>query len=142
MAKHCKQVFGMEIIPEAIEDANINAKENKIENATFTVGSAEDHIFPLVKNANLGDQDDVIAIVDPPRNGLGIKAILQLRNTTKIKKIVYVSCSPKQAMKNLVDLAKKPSKILRGPPFIPKLAISVDMFPYTSHFEVVIVFER
>lgn len=142
MAKHCKQVFGMEIIPEAIEDANINAKENGIENAKFTVGSAEDHIFPLVKEANLSEDEGVIAILDPPRNGLQMKGIMQLRNTLKIKKIVYVSCSPKQAMRNFVDLAKRSSKLLKGPPFIPKAAVSVDMFPNTSHFELVIVFQR
>lgn len=142
MAKHCKQVFGMEIIPEAIEDANINAKENGIENAKFTVGSAEDHIYPLVKDANLLGDEGVIAILDPPRNGLQMKGIMQLRNTLKIKKIVYVSCSPKQALRNFVDLAKKSSKLLKGPPFIPKVAVSVDLFPNTSHYELVIVFER
>lgn len=142
MAKYCKQVLGMEIIKEAIDDANINAKENGIENAKFMVGSAEDHIYPMVKEANLPPTDDVIAIVDPPRNGLQTKGIMQLRNTLKIKKVVYVSCSPKQAMRNFVDLAKKSSKLLKGPPFIPKIAVSVDMFPNTSHFELVIVFER
>lgn len=142
MAKHCKQVLGMEIIPEAIDDANINAKTNGVENAKFTVGNAEDQIYPLVKDANLPKTEDVIAILDPPRNGLQTKGIMQLRNTLKIKKIVYVSCSPKQAMRNFVDLAKKSSKLLKGPPFIPKIAVGVDMFPNTSHFELVIVFER
>jgi tRNA (uracil-5-)-methyltransferase len=142
MAKHCKQVYGMEVIQQAIEDADINCKENGIENAKFQVGSAEDFIYPMVKEANLGKDDDVIAVVDPPRSGLGIKGIMQLRNTQKIKRIVYVSCSPKQAMRNFVDLTKKSSKFLKGPPFVPKIAVSVDMFPNTSHWELIILFER
>lgn len=142
MAKHCKQVYGMEVIPQAIEDADINAKENGIENAKFQVGSAEDFIYPMVKEANVGNDVDVIAIVDPPRSGLQTKGIMQLRNTQKIKRIVYVSCSPKQAMRNFVDLAKKSSKFLKGPPFVPKVAVSVDMFPNTSHWELIILFER
>lgn len=142
MAKHCKQVYGMEVVQQAIEDADINAKENGIENAKFQVGSAENFIYPMVKEANISKDVDVIAIVDPPRNGLQIKGIMQLRNTQKIRKVVYVSCSPKQALRNFIDLSKKSSKFLKGPPFTPKIAVSVDMFPNTSHWELIILFER
>lgn len=70
-AKHCKRIMGVEIIPEAIEDAKHNAKVNNIENCSFTAGNADHLINHLVKEASyFGDELDCIAIVDPPRAGL------------------------------------------------------------------------
>lgn len=71
-AKHCKHVYGMEIIPEAIEDAKVNAKENCIENSTFAAGNADDLIFSMVKQATLYKTEEIVAIVDPPRAGLQV----------------------------------------------------------------------
>lgn len=122
-----KQVFGMEIIPEAITDAKFNAEENGIVNAEFKAGNADDLIYTMVKQAPIGDDESIIAIVDPPRAGLNTKSIIQLRNSKKIKKLVYVSCSPAQCVKNYVDLCKNPSKMLKGDPFAPKLAAIVGM---------------
>lgn len=141
-AKHCKAVFGMEIIPEAIEDANVNAKENGIVNATFQAGNADDLIYTMVKQANVQDNEDIVAIVDPPRAGLQTKSIQQLRNTRKIKRLVYISCSPAQVVKNFVDLCKNCSKTMKGEAFVPKVAMTVDMFPHTPHCELVVLFER
>lgn len=141
-AKHCKHVYGMEIIPEAIEDAKENAKENDIKNASFAAGNADDLIFSMVKQANLGVGDYIVAIVDPPRAGLQTKSIQQLRNNEKIKRLVYISCSPAQALKNFVDLCKNCSKTMKGDPFVPKVAVPVDLFPHTPHCELVVLFER
>lgn len=73
-AKHCKRILGVEIIPEAIEDAKHNAKENGIENCSFLAGNADHLINILVKEARLFNESDEnmenIAIVDPPRAGL------------------------------------------------------------------------
>lgn len=69
-AKHSKQILGVEIIPEAIADAEFNAKENNIENCKFYAGSAEDLISSLMRQANVMDGEEVLAIVDPPRAGL------------------------------------------------------------------------
>jgi tRNA (uracil-5-)-methyltransferase len=71
-AKHCKHVYGMEIIPEAIADAKVNAEDNGIKNSSFASGNADDLIFSMVKQAALTKDDEVVAIVDPPRAGLQV----------------------------------------------------------------------
>lgn len=53
-----------------------------------------------------------------------------------------MSCSPDKAMKNWFDLARPCSKTMHGMPFLPKMAIAVDMFPHTHHVELIILFER
>lgn len=141
-AKYCKQVYGMEIIPEAIADANVNASENGIKNAEFKAGNADDLIYTMVKQASIGKDETVVAIVDPPRAGLQTKSITQLRNSEKIKRLVYISCSPSQVLKNFVDLCKNCSKTMKGDPFVPVVAVPVDMFPHTPHCELVVLFER
>jgi tRNA (uracil-5-)-methyltransferase len=95
-ARHCKDVYGMEIIPQAIEDAKVNAHENQVQNAHFRAGSADDLIYSMVREANVGSEGRIVAVVDPPRAGLPFKSIQQLRNSTKIDRVVYVSCSPQQ----------------------------------------------
>ncbi|KAJ0176492.1 hypothetical protein K1T71_007671 [Dendrolimus kikuchii] len=138
-AKYCNQVLGLEIIQEAVRDAKANAALNNIENCDFFTGKAED-ILPSVLARATGD--DIIAIVDPPRAGLHMRAITQLRNTKKVKRLVYISCSPSSAVKNFVDLSRPSSKTLRGAPFVPVRAVPVDMFPHTKHVELAILFER
>lgn len=66
-ARKCDQVLGLEIIPQAIADAKINASTNGIENAEFFCGKAEEILYSVVTRAR---NDDVIAIIDPPRAGL------------------------------------------------------------------------
>lgn len=67
VCQSCAKVFGVEIIPQAVEDAKENAKLNEIENSEFFAGKAEDILTSVVYRAQT---DDVIAIVDPPRAGL------------------------------------------------------------------------
>ncbi|XP_059052002.1 tRNA (uracil-5-)-methyltransferase homolog A [Achroia grisella] len=138
-AKHCSKVFGLEVVPEAVKDAHANAKLNNIENCDFFTGKAEDILQSVLARTTA---DDIIAIVDPPRAGLHMRAITQLRNTKKVKRLVYITCSPASAVKNLTDLARQSSKTLRGAPFVPVRAVPVDMFPHTKHVELVILFER
>uniref|UniRef100_A0A1Y1LUL4 tRNA (uracil(54)-C(5))-methyltransferase n=3 Tax=Photinus pyralis TaxID=7054 RepID=A0A1Y1LUL4_PHOPY len=138
-AKHCNQVLGIELVAQAVADAKENAKSNGIDNCEFFCGKAEDllnSVLYRVKN------EDIIAVVDPPRAGLHHKAILQLRKATKIKKLVYISCNANAAMKNFVDLGRRPSKTIDGDPFVPVKAVAVDLFPHTKHCELVILFER
>ena len=71
-----------------------------------------------------------------------MRAITQLRNTKKVKRLIYISCSPASAIKNFVDLARPSSKTLRGAPFAPSRAVPVDMFPHTKHMELAVLFER
>ncbi|XP_039441518.1 tRNA (uracil-5-)-methyltransferase homolog A [Culex pipiens pallens] len=141
-AKHCKQVLGVEIVAEAIADATHNAKENGIENCKFYTGNADDLITSLVRNANVQKDEDLVAIVDPPRAGLHIRSITQLRNARGLNRLIYVSCSPQSAVKNWADLMRPRSKVMRGGPFMPKRAIPVDLFPHTPHAELIVLFER
>ncbi|XP_055625301.1 tRNA (uracil-5-)-methyltransferase homolog A [Toxorhynchites rutilus septentrionalis] len=141
-AKHCKQVLGVEIIPQAIEDAQYNADLNKVDNCKFYAGNADDLLTCLIRNANIQQDESLVAIVDPPRAGLHIRSIAQLRNARGLDRLIYVSCSPKSAIKNWIDLMRPCSKELRGLPFVAKKAIPVDMFPHTPHCELLILFER
>lgn len=138
-AQHCGKVLGLEMIAEAVKDAKSNAELNNIENCEFFTGKAED-ILPSVLARATGE--DIIAIVDPPRAGLHMRAVTQLRNTQKVKRLVYISCSPSSAVKNFIDLTRPSSKTLRGAPFLPVRAVPVDMFPQTKHVELAILFER
>ena len=80
--------------------------------------------------------------MDPPRAGLHKDALKAIRNTLAIKKLVYISCDAKNAMKNFVDLSRAPSGTAKGDPFLPARIIPVDLFPHTRGFELVILFER
>lgn len=71
-----------------------------------------------------------------------VKSIQHLRNAENISKLVYISCSPEQVIKNWVDLMRPVSKTMKGNPFLPKTAVAVDLFPHTHHVELVILFER
>jgi len=73
-AKHCKKVMGVEIVPDAIKDAEFNAEANGIKNCKFFTGNADDFIKSMVREAlyeqEVGKPVDLIAVVDPPRAGL------------------------------------------------------------------------
>lgn len=70
------------------------------------------------------------------------KALVALRKAKKLNKLVYISCDPKAAVKNLVDLARPNSKQYFGEPLVPVKAVPVDMFPYTKHCELILYLER
>ncbi|EDV52320.1 tRNA (uracil-5-)-methyltransferase homolog A [Drosophila erecta] len=145
-AKHCRKVMGVEIVPDAIKDAEFNAEANGIKNAKFFTGNANDFIKSMVREA-LYDQEpgkpvDLIAVVDPPRAGLHHRSIAAIRSADAINRLVYVSCNPHSAKRNFIELARPESKQYKGEPFYPKSAVAVDMFPHTMHTELVILFER
>uniref|UniRef100_A0A6P7GQ24 tRNA (uracil(54)-C(5))-methyltransferase n=1 Tax=Diabrotica virgifera virgifera TaxID=50390 RepID=A0A6P7GQ24_DIAVI len=138
-SKKCKQVLGIEIIPQAIDDAKENAAINKIENSEFFVGKAEDTLGNVCYKST---GKDVVAVLDPPRAGLHKHGILHIRKIPKIQKVVYVSCNPNAAFENFVDFGRSESKKVLGDPLVPTRAVAVDLFPYTKHCELVISFER
>lgn len=70
------------------------------------------------------------------------KALLTLRKVKKLNRLVYISCDPRAAMRNLVDLARPSSKQYIGDPLVPVKAIAVDMFPHTRHCELIMCLER
>jgi 23S rRNA (uracil1939-C5)-methyltransferase len=124
LAKKAQRVYGVEIVPEAIEDANRNAELNGISNVEFAVGEAE---IVIPKWYEDGIRADVL-VVDPPRKGCD-EALLQTIIAMKPKKVVYVSCNPATLARDLRILEDGGYKTLEVQP--------VDMFPHTTHVECV-----
>lgn len=122
ISEFCKKVYGVEIVPEAIDDAKINAKENDVINTEFVNGEAEKVIPELIER---GINADVV-IVDPPRKGCDIK-VLEAIAQMKPEKIVYVSCDPATLARDLNILETLGYNTVEIQP--------VDMFPQTGHVE-------
>lgn len=139
LAKKVKKVIGIEICQEAVKDAKVNARINELSNIDFRCGKAED-LFPNLINS-LASQNPV-AVVDPPRAGLHSKVILAIRRAEHLKRLLYVSCNPRAAMNNFIDLCRAPSNRVKGSSFRPVRAVAVDLFPQTMHCELLILFER
>ncbi|AZU60262.1 23S rRNA (uracil(1939)-C(5))-methyltransferase RlmD [Neobacillus mesonae] len=124
LAQKAKKVFGVEVVPEAIEDARRNAKLNGMTNLEFAVGEAETVITKWYKEGNSAD----VLVVDPPRKGCD-EALLQTIIEMKPEKVVYVSCNPATLARDLRILEDGGYKTLEVQP--------VDMFPHTTHVECV-----
>ena len=143
LANRCHKVIGVDCVPEAVANAKENAKRNGVLNAEFHTGRAEFLLPELLKKETEDNQSRrVVAIVDPPRAGLHPKAITALRAAKEIQTLVYVSCDAKAAMQSLISLGRPPSNTFKGDPFVPRRIVPVDLFPHTSHVEVVIEFKR
>ncbi|XP_068268297.1 tRNA (uracil-5-)-methyltransferase homolog A [Nyctibius grandis] len=139
LAKKVKKVIGIELCQEAVQDAKVNAQINELNNIEFHCGKAEDIVPSLI---NILAPQNLITIVDPPRAGLHSKVILAIRRAEHLKKLIYVSCNPRAAMNNFVDLCRAPSNRVKGASFRPVKAMAVDLFPQTKHCELLIFFER
>ncbi|WP_409296759.1 23S rRNA (uracil(1939)-C(5))-methyltransferase RlmD [Peribacillus sp. SCS-26] len=122
LAQKAQKVFGVEIVPEAIEDAKRNAELNDIQNVEFSVGEAEVVIPDWYREGNAAD----VLVVDPPRKGCD-EALLQTIIDMKPKKVVYVSCNPATLARDLRVLEDGGYKTVEVQP--------VDMFPQTMHVE-------
>lgn len=129
LSQKAKKVYGVEIIPQAIENSNINAKENNVNNVEFFVGESEVVIPDLI---NKGIKADVV-VVDPPRKGCDVKLLNAITNIDA-KKIVYVSCDPSTLARDLAILEGNGYKTVRVQP--------VDMFPHTAHIETCVLLQR
>lgn len=128
LAQKAKQVYGVEIVPEAIEDAKKNAALNGINNVEFAVGKAEEVIPNWYKSGITAD----VLVVDPPRKGCD-EALLQTIIDMKPAKVVYVSCNPATLARDLRVLEDGGYKTVEVQP--------VDMFPQTMHVECVALIE-
>lgn len=129
LSEKAKMVFGIEIVPEAIENANENKKQNNVENVEFIVGKSEEEIPKLIAS---GVHPDVI-MLDPPRKGCE-ESLLHAITKVNPKKIVYVSCDPATLARDL--------NILDGLGYTAREIQPVDMFPQTSHVESVVLITR
>lgn len=121
VARHCRKVTGIEYVPEAVEDAKVNARLNNIGNAEFLAGDMREILPALVKESRAPD----VIITDPPRAGMHkdvITAILGAR----ARRIVYVSCNPATQARDIASL---------NPVYRVAAIQPVDMFPHTQHVE-------
>ena len=129
LAARAGEVWGIEIVEDAIVDAEENARLNGIENARFRTGDARTEIRPLLDEAGKPD----VVVVDPPRAGLSKKVVRRLIEC-EAPRIVYVSCNPTTLAPNAAQLAEAGYRLRRVKP--------VDMFPQTPHIECVALLER
>ena len=130
LAQKAKQVYGVEIVPAAIEDARRNAKLNGILNAEFFVGKAED-VLPE-KYEKEGIYADVI-VVDPPRKGCE-ESVLDTMVKMQPRRIVYVSCDSATLARDLKYLKERGYQLEK--------VQGVDQFPHTMHVETVVLMSR
>ena len=129
MAGAAGRVIGVEVIPQAVEDAKENAKRNGIENAEFFCGDAGQAALALEEQ---GVRADVV-VVDPPRKGLNADTIEALSRFAP-RRIVYVSCDPATLARDVALLKE------RG--YALKNAMAADLFPRCAHVETVVLLGR
>ncbi len=130
MARDAKSIIGVEIIPEAIEDAKHNAEANGIKNARFICADATDAAEQL---ANEGITADTV-IVDPPRKGVSAEVIKTIAHAFKPETVVYVSCDSATLSRDIKIFAENGYELKEYTP--------CDLFPRTSHVEVVAQLQR
>lgn len=126
MAKTAKKVYGIELVEEAVEAANQNAKLNGLGNCEFIAGDVSKVVSSLPEKPEL-------IIVDPPRAGIlgnGVKEIAEFG----AKEIVYVSCNPRSLIENLVEFESRGYKV--------KKVKLMDLFANTPHCESVVLIQR
>ncbi len=122
VSRKARKVVGIEYVPEAIEDARLNARCNGIDNCTFYAGDMKDVLTPSFIARN-GVPD--VMIVDPPRAGMHPDVVKVIMEAAP-ERIVYVSCNPASQARDLAAMSEK-YEILAVQP--------VDMFPHTQHVE-------
>ena len=137
LAQKAKQVYGLEIVPEAIENAKKNAEKNGLHNAEFFVGAAAEVLPKWVEEQkregkDVGNLVDVVSL-DPPRKGCDevcLSAVLELSP----KRIVYVSCDPGSLARDM--------KYLREGGYTLEKWVGIDNFPRTGHVETIALLQK
>jgi 23S rRNA (uracil1939-C5)-methyltransferase len=129
IAPRVAEVWGLELVPEAIADAIANARRNEIDNIKFFAGDVRLALSELVSRAGRPD----LLVVDPPRAGLSQKIVRRIIEASP-RRIVYVSCNPTTLAPNAAQLGQAGYRLARVRP--------VDMFPQTPHIECVAVLDR
>ena len=129
LAARSGEIWGLEIIEEAVEDAIANAALNHIDNVRFFAGDVRVSLRQLTEEAGRPD----LLLIDPPRAGLSQKVVRRIIEANP-KRIVYVSCNPTTLAPNAAQLVEAGYQLGRVRP--------VDMFPQTPHIECVAVLDR
>lgn len=137
LAQKAKQVYGVEIVPQAIDDAKENAKINAIDNAEFFVGKAEEVLpeyyaeYEREHNGETAHAD--VIVVDPPRKGCD-ETLLETIVKMQPEKVVYVSCDSATLARDLKYLCANGYEI--------RMCRGVDQFPQSVHVETVVLLSR
>jgi len=129
LAPRAGELFGVEIVEEAVADAIENARLNQITNAQFFAGDVRTSLRELVERAGKPD----VLVVDPPRAGLSQKVVRRIIEAGP-RRLVYVSCNPTTLAPNAAQLTEAGYTLKRVRP--------VDMFPQTPHIECVALIEK
>lgn len=129
LSEKARKVIGVEVVPEAIEDAKENALLNNITNTQFIVGEAEVEIPKLYAEGHRAD----VVVVDPPRKGCD-EVLLNTLVEMQPQRIVYVSCNPSTLARDM--------KYLHQHGFVAHEVQPVDMFPWSGHVECVVGMQR
>ena len=128
-SKHAKRVIGVELNPDAVKDARINAKENRITNAGFYQGDAGRFMVEMAANKEKAD----VVFMDPPRAGSDERFLSSVVKLAP-EKVVYVSCNPETLARDLKYLIRHKYEVRKIQP--------VDMFPFCDHVETVCLMSR
>jgi 23S rRNA (uracil1939-C5)-methyltransferase len=129
LAPRAGELWGIEIVEQAVADAIAAAKRNEVTNAHFFAGDARLALPELIERAGKPD----VVVVDPPRAGLSQKVVRRIVEASP-KRIVYVSCNPTTLAPNAAQLVEAGWRLVKVRP--------VDMFPQTPHIECVALLER
>ena len=129
LASRAGEIWGLEIVEQAVANAITNAKRNGIRNAKFFAGDVRLALRDLVEEASRPD----VCVIDPPRAGLSQKVVGRIIEAAP-RKIVYISCNPTSLAPNAAQLVEAGWTLRR--------VVPVDMFPQTPHIECVAVFDR
>ena len=127
IAPYVNSIYGIEIVPSAIENAKKNAIANNINNAYFTCGKCEEEIINLINVKPI-----TAMVFDPPRKGCD-KVFLDTVKKAGIQRIVYISCNIATCARDSLYLSDR-YKVIEATP--------VDLFPRTSHVESIVLLER
>lgn len=130
LADKAKEVIGIEIVPEAVKDAEVNAKSNNINNISFICSDAESAVKKLEKKS----VKPQTVILDPPRKGCEHSLIETVCNGFKPERAVYVSCDSATLARDIKEFEDMGYKLIKYAPF--------DLFPRTRHVECVAVLKR
>ncbi len=129
MADKAEKLFGIEIIPQAIENAKANAQKNNVQNAEFICSDASVAAKRLTSKNTKPD----VVIIDPPRKGCD-STVIDAICTMSPKRVVYVSCDPETLARDLFIFSQKG--------YVTKEVTPVDMFPRTQHVETVVLMTK
>ncbi len=133
IADECTELYGVEIIPEAIENAKLNAVLNGFESASFLAADAADFDSFIEKRGQGHGKGKLVVVVDPPRKGLSASVIRDIAKNEP-EKVVYISCNPDTLARDIVEFGKYGYSTSELFPF--------DLFPRTGHVECCVLLCR